>query len=256
VISLRVAPRVVLPVLLMFSLVPLFLVPDVHSQNFSFRTVTSTLTSVQTTTIHSTSYSVSSVGSLQFGTHGSWSSTQSGGQSYFMNILSYGGTACAVSWLSFQSQKGLRISFALSADDSIDFFIIAGNNWRGGACDYSSSQFVLKADQVTAYSLNWTSPDDQPYYFLFLYRGHGINNGVVLSSFQASNPASTKQTQTFVIQTTAYLTGFQTYIQTQTIEVPFLEANASWLLAVALLAIVIALFLVTRRRAGKAPKRH
>jgi len=107
--------------------------------------------------------------------------------------------------------------------------------------------YLLKVDHVKSYSFSFLVPADDQYVLLFFNYSPGITVTVSLMvylervSFQS-------------ITTTRHVTATQTSTFLQTIEIPFFQANAGWLMPVALILVLAIVVLVFRSRRAKLTK--
>jgi hypothetical protein len=146
----------------------------------------------------------------------------------------------------------------------VDFFLFPSfneyMNWELSAgCNFDSVQNALVKQQAhVSYSLDWPLPDSGNLVAAFLYTSHGeMSNADISVTYQILYQATSSVTTqvTLMIGSTTQVTLTDTLTNVKTVEVPFLEANASWLVPLVLVAIVVVLFLVLRMRPRKRRRR-
>jgi hypothetical protein len=240
--SLRKIARLVVPLLLLLSVVPLFFAQNVMSQQFR------TLTSYTTTTATGSS--------LEYYSQATTSARTTGfTQSFTLTArLSSGQSSCLVGIIRFPfnitSSQTVHVDYSSSL--STDFALFNAPTFAAWAMQpqcyfwmgFSKSSitrgtFDIPLDPGSGQVVKLNNP----YWLIFLHRGPGIFpkitvavNGVLLQE-----PTFLTLTSTHMLTRTRTLTSYETQ------EIPFLEANGSWLMPLAIVIIVAVMLLVTWR---------
>lgn len=172
------------------------------------------------------------------------------------------GAPCRWNSLSVNSKAGVRfvgeffeIPTNLPSKALIDFYLMNDaqlSRWgQGTTC--KATDVLVKAEGVSDSKIDFVFPADGRYTFVFV--NYDYSTGIqVLWMTQPQIYSATTATLTNTVTTSLS----STFLLASTIEVPFLQANASWLLLLVLVAIVVAVavvFLVFRMRGRKRPKR-
>jgi len=155
------------------------------------------------------------------------------------------------------SQNNQRLHLSFSSTKSVDFILFASMgdelNWvnSGFGCNVGKvTNAVVKQQGVTSYSYDWAPEVMGSPVVVFLYTPQGSSgNADVSVTYQILYLKRTAPQVTM----TATLTDTWTYYTA--VEISFLEANASWVVALVLGAIVGVLLLTLRMRRGKRTKR-
>jgi len=240
--ALGVSLRILLSILLLLSVVPLAFSPKVNSQQFT--TATILLTTITTAT-SSSARTVTSAQTTGF----TWSFTVTA-------RLGTGRYSCEVGFVPFPFNitRSQTIHVDYSSDLPTDFALFNAPTFTAWMMQPYPCNFMLGFSKsgITSGSFDIplsAGPSENPYWFVFIHSGSGIwpkiqiaVNGVLLQ-----NPVTLASTH--IITGTKILTSYQT------LQVPFLQANASWLVPVVLVAIVIVLLLVTWKSSWKPRKR-
>ena len=247
--AVRISPKVLLSMLLLVSVVPLFFAPNVNSQQFttvtSFQTSTTTSTETRSSTIPNFMYLPVPMPVPSKGYTCQFSALE------IVNIRTGFTLSTFVilsPWLLPTSLYAPRLTFDLYLLDPQAF-----NEYRQRSqqnhqivCDPLSIPSIhpfFQGKDHFVYSFNFTSPMDTNYWLLIVNRNTytSIEVGIDVDVIE---PYSVTGTQTL------------TFTKLETSEIPFLQANASWLLPVALFAVVVVLFLALRMRTEKRRKRR
>jgi hypothetical protein len=235
--------RFLLPVLLLLSVLPLFFAQPVVSQQFR------TLTSYTTTTATSSSLEYYSQATTSVRTTGF---TQSFTLTY---RLGSGQSSCLVGIIRFPfnitSSQTVHVDYSSSISTDLALFneptFVAWATqpqcyfWMGfSKSSITSGAFDIPLDPGSGQVVRLNNP----YWLIFLHRGLGIfpKIAVAVNGVLLQEPTFVALTSTHMLTRTRTLTSYETQ------EIPFLEANGSWLLPLAIVIIVAVLLLVTWRR--------
>lgn len=250
VTCLRVSPKVLLSLLLIVSVVPLFFVQNVNSQQFR------TLTSYTTITATSASLEYYSQATTSVQTTGfTWSFT-------LTYRLGTGYYSCLAGFtpFPFNITRSQTIHIDYSSDIQTDFALFNSPTFAAWTMQSDPCFFMLYFNKMGVTSGSYdvsldpgtgqAAKGNNPYWFVFLHRGSGIlpKIRIAVNGFLLQQPTFVTLTNTHMITGTEPLTSYKTE------QVPFLEANASWLILVASAGAVVALLLTPRPRRRK-PRR-
>lgn len=275
----RISRKVLLSTLLVLSAIPLLVTQRVSSQSYT------TVTSLQTITTQATS-----IGTSYFTSIASLTSTMSDMNGYRVDNtgseLDLSGTAPLGTWVemcgysggTFKASRGQQIVGTMSAvaaavvgyavpapqigaPTPISFYLTTSAQWTdwiasGGnrRVPCVAPRYLVKAEQVERYDLQYTLPDDTEYVIMLLNPSIGVvvnvtfNNGRGLE-LRYAGPVALQSVFTVTLET------LQTLTTVRTEEIPFMQAYGSWLIPVVFVAIVVVLFLVLRMRPRKSHRR-
>lgn len=153
-------------------------------------------------------------------------------------------------------QSGDKVMIGMTSDKPVSLYVLTAvqfNAWnQTGKCAASgySSDTVGIARDFTSYRLSWVVPSTGTYYLVFL--NYNVASVTVTLDFRTSG-YETSSTQSMIVYGTETLTSLRALSSLETIESPFLQANASWLIATAIVAI-LAIGFVALRIASKKMK--
>lgn len=152
---------------------------------------------------------------------------------------------CVIYEFQFHTSAHTRIlSPSIAGTGKFDFYIMNSTDfekWNWSFCFAAPIQGGALG--VTSYNLDWSAPSDGTYYFLFGNRGYF---NVQISGFLPVTLVSTVKMQTTRSTTTIR----------QTIEIPFLQANASWLLPLVIVIVVAVMLFIKWPRKGHRKRRR
>jgi hypothetical protein len=243
--SLRKIARLVMPVLLLLSVVPLLFVQNVMSQQFR------TLTSYTTTTGTSSSleyYSEATVSTKTIGFTWTFSVTGRLGRS----------PGCLAGYAAFPftitTSQTVHVDYTSSSPTDFALYDSqAFGAWQLGLVDPCNLFIAFKELGVTSGSFDIPmSPSGNPYWFIFIHRGSGTYPQIRM----AVNGVLLPQAAFVTLTSTHMLTRTETIASYETQQVPFLEANGEWLLPLGIVVIVAAVLIVTWLTLGRKGTRR
>jgi hypothetical protein len=232
--SLRRIARLLVSVLLLISVIPSISSQGVLSQQFR------TLTSYTTTTATGSS--------LEYYSQPTTLLRTTGGTVTFTltHAVREGLTVCygGLTPLLVNITRSQTIHVDISANMPTDFALYDLSSFTFWmlhiGCELMPVGFTKLSVTQGSFDIP-VSPSGNPYWFVFIHRGPGVypKISVVVNGILLQQPTFVTLTSTHMLTRTRTLTSYQTQ------EIPFLEANAKWLLPLAIVVIVAALLLVT-----------
>jgi len=248
-VFLRTSRKVLLSMLLLLSAIPLLLAPKVNSQQYSTYTAFTTLTTSFATTLGTTTTATAWGGGLSIGSSGQISS-----RCNLRVVNIYGAIAGDMMTGTFKatnpSGQPTPITLYVTNRQQAVAYLAAQFQYMQNPHQFPdpctfAPEHLLEVDGLSSYSFKFAIPADGQY-ILHFFNYNPANTAIVSLMVYLEHGTTASRN----------LTATQTLTYYQTIEVPFFQANASWLAPVTLFAVLVVLFLALRMRTGKRRKRR